>query len=268
MTSSVTPLDYETSTRAFEITIDESPAQTTRIVDRLRFDRTLVGKRERYAITALQTLHQNAQRLLESIEVVNEYLDQLAFPSETLRLRREANKYFSLIETVAFLHQHQRPRQSFTEGSQTVAYIEVVPADVAIANRLTVSCLARALSGLTGPTEELLFAIRTFVTDESDTRGCDVLSVVFSRKDLRERTRVSNSQLHDSLEELVQMDYIEVVAGSFGKRYVYTLAPDHRLVVQASLSLDEKIVALGLTPADRLVDPEAFRAQSDLSRKG
>jgi hypothetical protein len=267
MTSSVEALDHETSTRSFEITIDESPKQTARIVDHLRHERTLAGIRERMAGEAITLRHRTAQRLLDPVQVVNEYADQLTFPSGSLRLRREAGKYFSLIEVLAFLHQHQRPRKTFSEGGQVFPYIEVVPADVELANRLVVGCLTRALSDLTGTALELLLAIKDYVSVQAEERGCDVQTVTFSRLDLRELTKSSNTHLHTTLSELAEHEYLEVVAGSFGKRYVYMLAPDHRLVVQAGLTVNEKILALGLTPADRLTVPAAFRSQRDLSWK-
>jgi len=54
----------------------------------------------------------------------------------------------------------------------------------------------------------------------------------------------------------VDLEYVGTVSGSFGKRFVYTLTPNHRLVVQEGLTIEDRIVALGLTPADKLVPPK------------
>jgi len=96
-----------------------------------------------------------------------------------------------------------------------------------------------------------------------DERGCDVLMVTFNRRELREWTNWTDHNLRAHLEQLAQMEYVEVASGSFGKRYVYTLTPDHRLVVQAGLAIDEKIRLLGLTPASSLETPSG----SDLAGK-
>ena len=263
MTSSVEPLDYETSTRGFEIAIDESPEQTKRVVAHQFYEHTLEGIQGRLATDEIVTRHQNAQRLLEPLLVVNPYARQLRFPSGTLRLRREAGKYLSLIDTVAFLHQLQRQIRTFTHHGTSYRYVEVEPEDVDVANRLMAGCLARALSDLPGTAVTLLLAIRDYVTQQAEDRGLEVEAIPFNRRELRECTAWDDHQLRDNLELLADQEYVEVVGGSFGKRYVYRLSPDHRLIVQAGLTVDEKILRLGLTPAGELKSGSG----SDLAEK-
>lgn len=177
-----------------------------------------------------------------------------------LRLRREADKYLSLIETIGFLHQKQRPVKRF--GPKQIPYIEVTVADIDRANRLTVKCLARALSGLPGPTQELLIKIRNHVVKKAD--GRNLLDVRFNRGDMRDATGwTSDRQMLGALETLIEREYIHGVSGSFGKEYIYILGPDHRLVVQPELPIERQILELGLTPAENLVDPETL-SRSDL----
>ena len=254
LTSSVEPLDHETATRSFEVTIDESADQTGRIVSSLFYERTLDGIRARMDKDEVIRRHHNAQTLIDPLMVINPYADQLTFPTDTLRLRREADKYLSLIETLALLHQHQRPRQSFTEKGQTHHYILVIRGDIDRANRLMATCLARALADLPGPAQELLLAIRDFVSQKAGTG--DLTDVSFNRREIREWTRWSDYQVRLALDHLVDQEYVETVSGSFGRRFVYTLTPDHRLIVQAGLTIEEKIVALGLTPVTNLREPD------------
>lgn len=271
MTSSVDPLDYETGTRSFEIAIDESNEQTGRIVARELAAQTLGAIRERLASDAIVRRHRNAQRLIEPVMVTNPYAPQLTFPSHTLRLRREVHKYIGLMNTLALLFQHQRPIKTFTEGGTTFRYIEVARSDVAIANRLIALHLTRVLSDLPGAAQKLLVTIQAYVTQEAEARGTDPMAISFSRRQVREQLDWSDYQLNGSLDKLVKLELIEVAAGSFGKRYVYTLSPDHRLLVQAGLSIDERIAALGLTPAAKLkapADTDLSGSQSDLARLG
>ena len=114
-----------------------------------------------------------------------------------------------------------------------------------------------------GPAQELLFAIKEHVSARARERGCDVLMVTFNRRELREATRWSDHNLRSNLEKLAEMEYVEVATGSFGKRYVYTLTPDHRLILQAGLPIEEKIRALGLTPASQL----ETRSPGDLAQR-
>jgi hypothetical protein len=256
MTSSVEPLDYETATRSFEIAIDESNEQTERIVARELAAQALGAIRERLASEAILARHRNAQRLIEPVMVVNPYAHVLTFPFHTLRLRREVHKYIGLMATLALLFQHQRPVRTFTDDAGvTHRYVEVTREDIGIANRLIARHLTRVLSDLPGTAAQLLLVIQEFVTEEAGARGADPLAITFNRRQIRERLDWSDYQLNGSLEKLARLEYLEVAAGSFGRRYVYTLAPDHRIRVQAGLSIDERIAALGLTPASRLADP-------------
>ena len=270
MTSSVEPLDYETGTRSFELAIDESSEQTGRIVARELAATALDAIRDRMAGEAILERHRNAQRLIEPLIVVNPYARELTFPSNTLRLRREVHKYIGLMNTLALLFQHQRPIREFTDDrGQAHRYVEVTREDVAIANRLIALHLTRALSDLPGAAQKLLLVIQAYVTEEAEARATDPLAITFSRRQIRERLDWSDYQLNGSLEKLARLELIEVATGSFGKRYVYTLSPDHRLLVQAGLSIDERITALGLTPAASLkpeTNPDLSRSQSDLSR--
>jgi len=124
-------------------------------------------------------------------------------------------------------------------------------------------CLARALSDLPGPAQNLLLSVRAFAEAHAtgQHRSCEDLP--FTRRELREWMDRTDYQVRDQLELLVQLEYVEVLGGSVGKRYVYRLSPDHRLIVQAGLSVEEKIVALGLKPADQLKTPTG----SDLAGK-
>jgi hypothetical protein len=54
-------------------------------------------------------LHQNAQRLLRPLAVLNPYAEQLTFLDDKTRTRRDHEKYLTLIDTIALLHQYQRP---------------------------------------------------------------------------------------------------------------------------------------------------------------
>ena len=47
--------------------------------------------------------------LLRPLAVVNPYADRLTFLDDRTRTRRDHEKYLALIDTIALLHQHQRP---------------------------------------------------------------------------------------------------------------------------------------------------------------
>ncbi|MEK7862007.1 MAG: DNA primase, partial [Chloroflexota bacterium] len=74
-------LDFETVSRAFVISVDESSEQTERIHEMQRQARTLEGLGTRLDRLAIVAKHQNAQRLLRPLVVVNPFAPRLTFPS-------------------------------------------------------------------------------------------------------------------------------------------------------------------------------------------
>ena len=109
LTTTARDLDEELMNRCLVLSVDEGREQT-RAIHRLQRDkRTLEGLLAKHHKAALIKLHQNAQRLLRPLDVLNPYARFLTFPDQTTRLRRDHDKYLTLIDTIAFLHQHQRP---------------------------------------------------------------------------------------------------------------------------------------------------------------
>jgi hypothetical protein len=117
-------LNPENTSRCFEIPLDESVEQTRRIHEHQRLAREFEGLERMMGRDSLQRRHHNAQRLLQSLPVVIPYASALTFPDRFLRTRRDQNRFLSLIEAVAFLHQMQRPRKETIIAGQMVSYIE------------------------------------------------------------------------------------------------------------------------------------------------
>ena len=108
ITTTARDIDEELMNRCLVLAVDEGREQTRAIHERQRTRRTLEGlfaNRERLALTAL---HQNAQRLLRPLDVLNPFASFLTFPDQTTRLRRDHEKYLTLIDVIAFVHQQDR----------------------------------------------------------------------------------------------------------------------------------------------------------------
>ena len=109
LTTTAIEIDEELLNRCIVLSVDEGREQTEAIHRLQRIKRTLEGLRAKQDKARLIRLHQNAQRLLRSLAVVNPHADQLTFLSDQTRTRRDHEKYLTLIDTIALLHQHQRP---------------------------------------------------------------------------------------------------------------------------------------------------------------
>ena len=107
-TTTAADLDEELQNRCLVLTVDESREQTSAIHAAQRARRTLEGLHAKAERARLLKLHQNAQRLIEPLPVLNPYAHQLTFINDRTRTRRDHEKYLTLIDVIALLHQHQR----------------------------------------------------------------------------------------------------------------------------------------------------------------
>ncbi|MGH9651785.1 MAG: hypothetical protein ACRD3I_15135, partial [Terriglobales bacterium] len=124
MTTTAIDIDEELMNRCLVLSVDEARAQTQAIHRLQRERRTLAGLTRKHEKQAILSVHRNAQRLLRPLAVVNPYADQLTFLDDRTRTRRDHDKYLTLIDTIALLHQHQRQIKSATVADKTVEYIE------------------------------------------------------------------------------------------------------------------------------------------------
>lgn len=166
----------------------------------------LLAGREREQVTKL---HQDAQRLLEPLAVVNPFATALGFPDTATRTRRDHLKYLSLISAIALLHQHQRPRRRATAaGGREVVYIEATAADVALANRLAHEVLGRSLDELPPQTRRLLELLDGIVAAAAAERAVERAEVRLTRRQLREATGWSDTALKVHLARLVDLELV------------------------------------------------------------
>jgi len=226
LTTTAIDVDEELTNRCLVLTIDESREQTRAILHRQRQARTLAGLRADREAEGITATHRAAQQLLRPLAVVNPYADRLGFLDDRTRLRRDHQKYLTLIDAIAFLHQHQRPIRRCVEGGETIEYVEVVPADIALANRLAHEVLGRSLDELPPQTRRLLGAIDALVRERIEVEALARSAVRFTRRELRARVGISDTQLGIHLERLVRLEYVVAHAGRRGQSFVYELLFD------------------------------------------
>src|SRR3970282_878511 len=110
--------------RCLVLGVDESREQTQAIHRLQRDKRTLEGLFRKARREELTKLHHNAQGLLRPLDVLNPYAQLLTFPDQATRTRRDHEKYLTLIDTIALLHQYQRQVQVTERDGEREEYIE------------------------------------------------------------------------------------------------------------------------------------------------
>jgi DNA primase len=247
LTTTAIDVDEELVNRCLVLTINESREQTRRILARQRSGRTLAGLVATSDAESIRQRHQNAQRLLRPLAVVNPYAEDLTFLDDRTRMRRDHAKYLTLIEAITLLRQYQREIKTLRQAGAVIEYIEVTLEDIALANRLAHEVLGRSLDELPPQTRRVLGLIESFVAECMQQRSVLRSDVRFTRRELRSRCGMSDAAIRVHLERLVTMEYVRTVAGKNGQRFEYELLFDGDL----SLSTPQRM---------GLIDVEALRA--------
>jgi len=221
MTTTAIDIDEELLNRCLVLSVNESRAQTRAIHDAQRKSRTLEGLQSKLQKTRLTQLHRHAQQLLRPLAVINPYADQLTFLDDKTRTRRDHEKYLTLIDSIALLHQYQREVKSIESNGEVVEYIEITLDDIEIANKLAHEILGRTLDELPPQTRKLL--IQAMVSDQCKAQGIEQRDCRFSRKEIREVTGWGNTQLKVHCRRLEDMEYLLIYRGGRGQSFEYEL---------------------------------------------
>jgi hypothetical protein len=264
LTTTNPAIDPETKSRFFVISVDEGRAQTQAILAIQRRRQTLAGLADG-AVEPILQKHWNFQRLLEGLAVVNPFADQLTYGDERLQSRRDQPKYLTLINTVAFLRQMQKPVKVWAAGGLNRPYIEVDREDISLANELAHQILGHSLDELSRPAYDLLNLLDTMSRRGSaQSAGARYETAVdeplalsragtalakrsdsFTRRQIREFSGWSNVRVHRHLQELIELEFVLVEHGRNGVQHRYRLAYDGQ-------GRDGRRFMLGLKPVEEL----------------
>jgi len=222
-------LDYETRNRFLEVTVNETHEQTARILKAQRDEDTLEGLLRQAERERTMRLHQNVQRLLRPLKVLNPFADKLTYPAHGLRMRREQKKYLTLLKAMALLHQFQRPVKSAERAGVRIEYVEITKEDIKRVDALAGGALARGLDELSAPGRSLYEEIKALVKAKGEALRKDlppempVPEPTVSRRELRKATGWTEWQLRTHLKELCDLEYVSIIFGGSGRRTQYAL---------------------------------------------
>jgi DNA primase catalytic core len=227
LTTTAIDIDEELLNRCIVLTVDENREQTRAIHDQQRRNETLDGLLRGKRSSSIRKLHQNAQRLIRPLLVVNPFADQLRFCDDQARRRRDHMKYLALIRSIALLHQYQRPIKQVAIDDETVPYVEVIASDIVLANRLADQVLGKSIDELPPQTRRLLLELHAWIMQECERLKVDRREHHFTRRMVRESLGWSQTALKKHLDRLIEMEFVIPHRGS-GRRVEYELVYDGR----------------------------------------
>jgi DNA primase len=218
-------INPENSNRCFELYLDESEEQTRRIFAAQRRSRTLEGWRDERRKAAVLRVHHNAQRLLRPCKVLIPYIEAIEFPTSATRARRDNQRLLSLIEGVSFLHQDQRPRKHDHDGAE---YIEATVDDYAVAYDLAHQVFAQTTSDLSKPVRDFLDQMKQGVERLAQAAKTRLHDFWFTRRMVREATRVPDYLIKLYMRQIEDLEYIQVERAQRGGSFRYRMLPEKK----------------------------------------
>ena len=170
--------------------------------------------------------HQNAQRLLQPIPVVIPWANKLKFRTDQTRMRRDHQKYLSLIASITLLHQHQRAKKQRTVDGEAVDYLEATTEDAELANRLISEVMGQSLNSLLPQTRQLLILLDDHISQRSEQEKKPRSQIRFTQRQLREAFDWGDFQLRRHLSRLVELEYVLFHRTGNGNQRDYELLYD------------------------------------------
>ena len=246
LTTTSYDIDEELQNRCLTLSVCEDRAQTQAIHEIQRKRQTIQGLLGDQNKTAIQSVHQNAQRLLKPLLVANNFAEELKFRSDRTRTRRDHAKYLALIRVIALLHQYQREIKTVEHNGEQVEYIEATRDDIAKADELAAAVMARSYKELPDKTEQVLAAIVELVHTACIDQQISPSDYRFTRKAvsqflLANHMAISSTHLKRHLGVLEECEYLIVHSGGGrGRLKTYQLDYEPTSTMQEGHDSDEK----------------------------
>jgi DNA primase catalytic core len=217
-------INPENANRCFELYLDETEAQTRAIFAAQRRARSLDGWRHERSKAAMLAVHHNAQRLLRPLKVIIPFVELIEFPAAWLRSRRDNDRFLSLIEGVAFLHQHQRETGEEDGAGFIIASLE----DYAIGYDLAHLVFAQAGNDAPKPVADFLGKVESVIEAEAARQKSRVEDVWFTRRMIREAVKLPDHLIKAHMRQIEELEYVQVQRAPQGGSYRYRLLPQKK----------------------------------------
>ncbi|MEM9835705.1 MAG: ATP-binding protein [Bacteroidota bacterium] len=195
--------------RCLVVAVDESDVQTQAVIDYQ--NRKAAGLIDTVAEDQLKGFLRSCARLLDrSKEVVNPYATQIQLPAEASKLRRLNALYQSFVRRVVLLHQYQR---RVDRRGRLIAEVS----DLKAACEILFDSIVLKVDELDGALRYFYERLKDYVL----SRGQEY---EFTRREVRQALRISKTQQHTYLTQLLELEYIRQVGGYANRGLTYKIA--------------------------------------------
>lgn len=200
---------YDNMSRSVVLGVDESQAQTLRIIKAQNLK--IAGVSSFESEQQAKQILRNAMRVLKSYEVINPYADKLMLPLEAKMLRRLNNQFQCFVSQITILHQFQRKTDS---KGRLIATKE----DVQNAVDIFFSSIIIKVDELDKSTRQFFEQLKGYV--KGQTGGT---TYKFCTREVRQELNISKTSAFKYIQILQELEYIQAVEGSVNKGFKYVV---------------------------------------------
>lgn len=193
--------------RCFTLAVNEGEAQTQAIIDYMNACSigTVNWSNQQYT----KHVFRNCVRMLQPYEVVNAYADQLSLPDGVHKARRLHSLYQALVKQITLLHQFQRKKDA--QGR-----LITTKTDLHWANTILFETIILRIDELDGELRQFFENLKSYCSE-------DGVKHEFTRREVRQRFRISSTSLHRYIRKLLDLEYIKQVGGYVNKGWSYRI---------------------------------------------
>ncbi|WP_158963764.1 LexA family transcriptional regulator [Myroides fluvii] len=191
--------------RSFLIAVDESNAQTQRIIDyqNRRNAGEINADQSQKAIGFIQQIVRN----LKVYEVINPYATKLQLPEKVHKIRRLNEMYQAVIKQVTFLNQYNR---KLTKDNQLLTEIE----DIEQATEILFESIVLKVDELDGSLRQFFERLKKHVKNENQD---------FLQREIRQEFGLSKTQVQRYINSLLELEYLKQTGGYANKGIKYKI---------------------------------------------
>jgi DNA primase len=196
--------------RLFIIAVDESNAQTARIMDyqKQKAAGLIDAAQEKEAMDFLQ----NMVRMLKPCKVINPYANQLHLPPQAHKIRRLNELYLAFVKQVTIINQYQRKRDG--QGR-----IITEKEDLQTAVNIMFESIFLKIDELDGSLRQFFEQLKEYILQKGNPQNYE-----FTQREVRQSLNLSKSQLQRHINELIGLEYLTVSGGYQNKGIKYKIS--------------------------------------------
>jgi hypothetical protein len=215
-------IDYETKSRFLVSGSDETKTQTLNILKN-QYDWASRSREDTYReYMCIIRKYKSIRKVLLPVEVrmPSAWKKEVKAEGNRLGSRRLNRTYIGVITAITIHRQFLYETLKDADGKP---YLYMKKEDVELANKICRTLFENTIGDLLPPVKTLLFAVRDLSMRKSRESGLPIEEVTFTKSEIMEEATMSEWHTRKYMEELIRLEYIGVLNGKKGQRYVYCL---------------------------------------------